>query len=79
MLINDDETMVGNVAQTNEGKAKTKLQKLRGNKWMEKTKKMCEIKSLENTAYPFRKKQKISCNNGERCVYINGTNWPNEC
>ncbi|WP_165362295.1 hypothetical protein [Bacillus thuringiensis] len=75
-MINEDETIVGNVAQTNEVKAKTKLQKLLGKKWMEKFKKMCEKKSLENTAYPFRKKQKISCNNEGEYTHTQGTNWP---
>ncbi|PEN61629.1 hypothetical protein [Bacillus wiedmannii] len=68
--------MIGNVAQTNEGKAKSKLQKILGKKVDEKIKKFVREKSLEVPAYPFRKKQKISCNNGGRCVFINGTKWP---
>ncbi|MDE7552318.1 hypothetical protein [Bacillus tropicus] len=75
MLINDDK-VVGNVTQTNERKAKTKLQKILGKIVDEKIKKMCGAKSLEDTAYPFRKKQKISCNNVGRCIFINGTYWP---
>ncbi|MCU7753205.1 hypothetical protein PNF35_16290 [Bacillus cereus] len=39
MLINDDETMVGNVEQTNERKAKAKLQKVFRKKVDEKRKK----------------------------------------
>jgi hypothetical protein len=44
-MINDDETMVGNVAQTNERKAKTKLQKILRKKSMKKTKK-CVAKKV---------------------------------
>ncbi|AJG91329.1 hypothetical protein I6G77_27975 (plasmid) [Bacillus tropicus] len=58
MLINDDDKVVGNVTQTNEGKAKTKLQKILGKIVGEKIKKMCGAKSLEDTAYPFRKNKK---------------------
>lgn len=40
-MINDDDKVVGNVTQTNEGKAKTKLQKIREKKVDEKIKKVC--------------------------------------
>ncbi|PFT22401.1 hypothetical protein COK52_16715 [Bacillus thuringiensis] len=76
MLINDDEKVCGNVAPTNEGKAKSKLQKIIGKKVDEKIKKFVREKSLEVPAYPFRKKQKNHCNNEGSGVYINGTNWP---
>ncbi|PGB72266.1 hypothetical protein COM12_02835 [Bacillus wiedmannii] len=74
MLINGDETRVGNVDQTNERKAKTKLRKVLRKKVDEKIKKFGREKSLEVPAYLFRKKQKISCNNEGRCVFIIGTN-----
>ncbi|WP_176523297.1 MULTISPECIES: hypothetical protein [Bacillus cereus group] len=45
--------MIGNVAQTNEGKAKSKLQKILGKKVDEKIKKFVREKSLEVSAYPF--------------------------
>ncbi|MGE7935798.1 hypothetical protein [Bacillus paramycoides] len=73
-MINDDDKVVGNVAQTNEGKAKTKLRKVLRKKVDEKNKKVRGVKSLEDTAYPFRKKQKISCNNEERVTHTQGTN-----
>ncbi|MGE7864724.1 hypothetical protein ACQKNO_00345 [Bacillus paramycoides] len=75
-MINGDEKVNGNVAQTNEGKAKTKLQKILEKKSMEKIKKCVREKSLEDTAYPFRKKQKISCNNEGEYTHTQGTNWP---
>ncbi|PEU27837.1 hypothetical protein [Bacillus wiedmannii] len=75
-MINENENVSGNVAPTNERKAKSKLQKILEKKVDEKIKKFVREKSLEVPAYPFRKKQKISCNNEERCVYNQGTNWP---
>ncbi|WP_180228360.1 hypothetical protein [Bacillus thuringiensis] len=66
--------MSGNVAPTNERKAKSKLQKILGKKVDEKIKKFVREKSLEVSAYSFRKKQKNHCNNGGRVTDTQGTN-----
>ncbi|WP_218923171.1 hypothetical protein [Bacillus wiedmannii] len=75
-MFNDDEKVCGNVAPTNEGKAKSKLQKILEKKVDEKIKKFVREKNLEVLAYPFRKKQKNHCNNEGEYTHTQGTNWP---
>ncbi|MEI5898017.1 hypothetical protein WBS37_19825 [Bacillus albus] len=76
-MINDDETMVGNVPQTNERKAKAKLQKVLRKKVDEKRKKCAAKKVWKIPPTLLEKNEKYHVITREEAFLSTGPIGPN--